>query len=1526
MSIPNRNQGPALTCLVAPLLCAGCGAGVAAVVASSGSSGGGNSAPSIANLQVPVSRTSPAEIRFELSDREGESVRVELRTRVMENGVLGDPQILTQVSGPGFPANGAEVQIPGGNQIETFAVGWQFTGESFLPPDGRFLEGMQLIASLSSGTELVLGDDEPFSIGNDAPVVRSVDPMPTDPLDPGESTGNVEIRLHISDSSSDLVDITVEWRRASDPPDVWSLATAAGVFPAGVETSPDPGVELSFFWNTNVDLADEEDAVFFRVTADDRTDPSVSFETQTPFRIDNNAAPIATLPFVSAVADRRRGIPVPFQVFDPESDRVRLVFQWRRPSEMFPALPPDLAGLLSILEDPEQRRALHIATEMPPTFTGRPEASPPSVADRLVLPELAGPASAAVTRGLVERELEILRPSFPSAPEWRENPLSNPVAAVPLGDGLAALVLDGLAALVLDGRARQGWRLREIELATGAVRADVASGVGTAGALALERGGLSVLVAFSPSGSEADWTVDRVGLSGSAETVTRLAELDTDVPTPLRDIASLGNDVALITLGDTLTRLSFPPGGPATTSVLLGALDEPWGLALDPLRTSRVYLAERGRNRILSVEIDTRITSEVVASGIGFVRPESLALERNGARLLAVTQANLDGTHELRAVDLGGLGGNEVFQVFPRQVGAPGFSGRVGDLAVGPDGLRLLPHSQSDRLAIGGGVEQRRRIVAYEPKTRSVTVDQDFDPALSAPVAPTRTWRVASSLQFAGSPEGAEGVFVWDSSDLSLGGEVLFRMVPLDTDIGIASVGAPQTVLAPLQVDPTEIDFGRNLITADVDGDGDIDLVDSGPRVRFQLRPGIFDEQAVVLGSSTGKVAAADLDGDGHIDLVQADITILQPDPTERTLKVYFQEEDGSFPTTPLVLDVPLEFPSQFDYAWGPVSVVAADLDGNGLRDLLAGTGGAGITPIAVYFQRSARVFDATPLKLGQPAPATPLSVVNTEVIAVDLDGDGANDIVAANSRSGSGLTSSLDVYFQTTPGIFDEPPLVLREQLSLPRFLEAADLDGDGDLDLVVSVNAGLQIFLQTTPRVLEPGPRLDGIFNSLAVADADGDGDLDLVLSVSPDFGSDADVVVLVQTPPGIFGDRLEVGHHGGASAVAAADLNGDGVLDLATSPGAIFLQARPGIRYEATGPVPGCSSNGSRSLATGDLDGDGDLDLVATFTGDGYLTAVFQASPGVFASRLVLTPPNSTQFASVKAADLDGDADLDVVAVEPGISDAGSLRVFLQTSAGSFSLPPLELREPDTMQRPAFFAAADLDGDGDLDLATANSVSNNLTVFFQTAAGSFATSPLVLGGVGVTDGASSIAAADLDGDGDLDLVSANPDAGTLTIFFQTAAGVFAEPLLVLGTGTHRALFVTAADLDDDGDMDLVTADRVNGKLALFFQTSSGCFDDVVELDIPPVFPFPPGFPLDVTVVDLDRDGDLDLVSRTVNPISLHLLAFLQTGPGRFEEVPLPLLDPDRAPCAIFPADVDGDGDLDLMSDFLYVLFGGL
>jgi hypothetical protein len=208
-----------------------------------------------------------------------------------------------------------------------------------------------------------------------------------------------------------------------------------------------------------------------------------------------------------------------------------------------------------------------------------------------------------------------------------------------------------------------------------------------------------------------------------------------------------------------------------------------------------------------------------------------------------------------------------------------------------------------------------------------------------------------------------------------------------------------------------------------------------------------------------------------------------------------------------------------------------------------------------------------------------------------------------------------------------------------------------------------------------------------------------------------------------------------------------------------------------------------------------------------------------------------------------------------------------------------------------------SADLDGDGDLDLATSNVNSDNVSVLLNSGDGTFAPQSVYAAGETPT----SVFSADLDGDGDLDLATANIGYGDLSVLLNNGDGTFAPYSVYAASGLPWSVF--AADLDGDGDLDLATANHYPNSVSVLLNNGDGTFA--------PYSVYPVGYdPYSVFSADLDGDGDMDLA--TANSNSGDVSVLLNNGNGTF--APHSVYTVGTHPVSVFSADLDGDGDLDL------------
>jgi hypothetical protein len=411
--------------------------------------------------------------------------------------------------------------------------------------------------------------------------------------------------------------------------------------------------------------------------------------------------------------------------------------------------------------------------------------------------------------------------------------------------------------------------------------------------------------------------------------------------------------------------------------------------------------------------------------------------------------------------------------------------------------------------------------------------------------------------------------------------------------------------------------------------------------------------------------------------------------------------------------------------------------------------------------------------------------------------------------------------------------------------------------------------------------------------------------------------------------FGDEVTIGSTSGTvRALAAGDLDRDGDLDLVSD--GLYAWENPGAASLSSTWVSSTLGTGvdAQDVALGDLDQDGDLDVVAA----GSFGLVLWQNPWdggsttPFATWAVSHVLTTSQYRVDEAviADLDHDGWLDVAAVRGYDASQGWLCAW--RNPGAFVGTWQEHVISDTQGFQAL-AAADLDHDGWVDLVTGSgdyapappqirTWQNDGTPF----AGAWPSSQVVdLWGDLGGDDANDIALADLDRDGWLDIaVGFEEDMEGRMGVWRNPGTPFATSWIVSATtnALYRVGNAAAADWDRDGDADLVSVPDAGGDEVCWWENDGSPFAGDWTCDRD----WGSGVVAhDVLLADLDRDGDLDTVVSGENAI----VAWPNDRAPHawpLDNATVEIGDPGSAMIAIAAGDLDWDGDQDLVSSGLY------
>ncbi len=340
----------------------------------------------------------------------------------------------------------------------------------------------------------------------------------------------------------------------------------------------------------------------------------------------------------------------------------------------------------------------------------------------------------------------------------------------------------------------------------------------------------------------------------------------------------------------------------------------------------------------------------------------------------------------------------------------------------------------------------------------------------------------------------------------------------------------------------------------------------------------------------------------------------------------------------------------------------------------------------------------------------------------------------------------------------------------------------------------------------------------------------------------------------------------------------------------------QFAPAVTYRVLG------AHDIHSVAVGDFNQDGIPDLVVVsgdivvFHGKGTISILLGNGDGTFRAG-GLFDPGGFHTSSVAVGDFNGDGKLDLVVVNGGDAPAVDRNVGVLLGNGDGTFQPVAVY--DAGAAPGFVAVGDFNGDGKLDFVVTGNSSDDISagevsIFLGRGDGTFA--PAVTyptGGIG----ASSVAVADLNGDGRLDLAVAN-ETQSISAMLGRGDGTFQAA--VNYPDTLSPVAIASGDFNGDGKLDLVVGNA--GGFSVLIGNGDGTFQAPVS--------YPTGDNFDsVAVGDFNGDGKLDLIVAGFQFVNL----LLGNGDGTFQAL-MPYTA-GSSPGSVVAADLKSDGLLDVV-----------
>jgi hypothetical protein len=646
------------------------------------------------------------------------------------------------------------------------------------------------------------------------------------------------------------------------------------------------------------------------------------------------------------------------------------------------------------------------------------------------------------------------------------------------------------------------------------------------------------------------------------------------------------------------------------------------------------------------------------------------------------------------------------------------------------------------------------------------------------------------------------------------------------------------------------VDYGPNsLTTTDVNGDGFLDLIVSSSMSSGIAKSIIYSGKAngtfQLWGVFPYSVLCVDFDNDEKVDMLLS-----------RNDSLFFSKGNGDGTFQP-VFNTMLLYGGKYTVK----ECFISDLNKDGKLDLALRVDSVDYHGVSVLLGNGNGTFQ-------NPYKNQLVSCTNFAMSQGDFNNDGNSDIVLTIDGELSLLIGIGNGTFQIIPSFYSSA--------FATKDIKTNDFNHDGNYDLVTlsyGDSQGIHVFFGNGNGTFQSPKDFYGLVYdwSLEIADFNKDGNLDLAVpGCKILFGNGA--------------DSFDAGYKYGAGfgyseGIVAGDFNSDGWPDLAVgtreSRGGCFsviLNKLDGTFYQ----LPTYEA-GSENIISKDVNNDSYSDLIGVDF-DGSVSILLGNSSGSFQLKSKFISGNNTT--SVTSADFNKDGILDLALTNSG--NGGSISIFSGVGDGTFN----STANLTGCSIPNSITSGDLDNDGNIDLAVSDVDINSGSVLIYKGNGDgtfqLENSYSGLGWAVITllnRYCNWLTLGDFNKDGKLDIAATAYGQGHFIAIFLGNGNLTFQTPVYYGTGGYPSCIVTG-DINEDGIIDIATADAGNDYISIFIGNGDGTFKPKISYKYA-------GLPVFLSLGDINGDKHQDIVA--ANVYSENITILYGKGDGTFENIQL-------------------------------------